>query len=129
MSKPLCMIAALIIGASLSWVGCGSGGATDGKSTSTTAFPGRGIVTDVVPAGPKDPAANLTHLLAESAPDLRGASVSCPEVDDPPEYPFSCEFTADQGKGRVGGIVSVHGVYAPTMTYVYETSYRPLRAR
>jgi len=124
-----CLTVALITGALIS-AGGGSGEQAAGEGrASATGISGRGIVTDVLPAGLREPAANLTHLLSESAPGLRSVRISCPEIDNPPDYPFSCELMANRGKGSVGGSVSVYGVYAPTMTYVYETSYGPLGTR
>lgn len=112
--------------------GCGSEQPANlGESRQATAPPGQGILTNTVPSGPGDPAANLERLLSESAAGLRNARVACPGVDDLPHYPFDCRFTAQSGRrgtGVVGEIV-VHGVYAPTRTYVYETRYRPSDAR
>jgi len=111
-------------------VGCGSASSDPSGSEATSAAPGdTGIVTDALPTGPRDPAKNLAGLLAQSAPRLHDVVLHCPKVGNPPDYPFRCGFKAaeDKRQTEVSGVVSVYGVYAPTMTYVYETSWQPQR--
>jgi len=112
--------------------GCGSEEqAKVGEPAKVSAPPGRGIVTNTVPTGPRDPAANLELLVSQSAPELHNLQVICPQVGEPPNYPFECKFTGDDHRRQTGvaGTIAVYGVYKPTRTYVYETNYRPLKAR
>jgi hypothetical protein len=117
--------------------GCGSVGGSDGGETAaetaaaTTAPAVRGIVTNTVPKGPSDPAANLELALPKSNPEFQRLAVACPKVANPPNYPFECRFTGVDHRRQAGvaGTIAVYGVYKPTRTYVYETNYRPVKAR
>lgn len=111
-------------------VGCGAASSEPAGSTATPTAPsGSAIVTNTLPSGARDPAVNLIHLLSESAPRFHRVTARCPEVGDPPDYPFSCRLTAIMGKQRVDvtGTATVYGVYRPTLSYIYETSWRPRR--
>lgn len=112
----------------VSLAGCGSDeGSGSGAATKAAPPPGEGIVTTIAPSGPGDAGTNLQLLVKESNPELDSVQVSCPPPESPPRYPFECELTAadrEQG-GSVEGVITVHGVYAPTKTYAFAMSYRP----
>jgi len=121
------VIVSLVVAAACT-AGCGSASSDPSGSEVTSAARGdTGVVTDVLPTGPRDPAKNLARLLAQSTPRLHDVVLRCPKVGNPPDYPFRCGFKAADGKRHteVSGVVSVYGVYAPTMTYVYETTWQP----
>ena len=70
---------------------------------------------------------NLERLVAESNPEFDDLRIACPAVANPLRYPFECTLAAEDRKRRVGvaGTVTVHGVYAATMTYAFAMRYGP----
>lgn len=131
MPRPCLAITAVFI-AGLVVSGCGSGGRAKTAEPTDAASPSsEAIATDELPKGPEDPAENLEQLLPQATPDFEHVRVTCPRAADPPSYPFDCDFTADSRKSGSGvaGTITVHGVYTPTMTYVFETNYGPRGSR
>jgi hypothetical protein len=129
-SKPFCTALVLAITV-MPTLGCGSEEQPKPAATVATTSSRQAIVTDRAPAGPRDPAVSLERLMSDSTPNLARLRVSCPEATDPPSYPFECTFVAaDREQGSsTAGTITVQGVYLPTMSYVYETRYRPREAR
>jgi hypothetical protein len=129
MPKPRCAAVALVLTVTV-MVGCGSEKPNESGRSVAARPPVEAVVTTIAPHGPADPALNLERLMAKSAPSLGHLRVTCPTIASPPSYPFECGFTARRGEPSAGvaGTVAVYGVYRPTMTYVYETRYRPRAA-
>jgi hypothetical protein len=105
-----------------------------GGSSKPRPFPG-----GIKPIGSPDLKTNIVGLMKANQPELKNVKADCPSTFS--KFPVRCQFTATQvgpppgsskkdkkafpGAYRVGGTISIFGVYFRTRTYEYSLNYAP----